>query len=66
MIPFRAARPAWSGLTMLPRFSLSPQADDAAMPSACPVCVGDRPSARAAAAAAPTVPIVDVQCHPRS
>lgn len=51
---------------MLPRFSLSPHADDAAMPSACPVSAGVSRSTRAAAAAAPMVPSVDVQCQPRS
>ena len=51
---------------MLPMFSLSPQADDAAMPSACEGGAGVRPSTRAAAAAAPIVPMDEVQCHPRS
>ena len=34
MTPLRAAMPACSGFTMLPMFSFSPHADEAAMPSA--------------------------------
>ena len=63
--PLRAARPACSGLTIVPMFSFSPQAEDAAMPRAWAVAIASRPSTRAAAAAAPIVPIDDVQCHPR-
>ena len=51
---------------MVPMFSLSPQAAEAAMPNACLVAVASSPKMRAAAAAAPSVPIEDVQCHPLS
>ncbi|MNC86567.1 hypothetical protein D3C83_22390 [compost metagenome] len=51
---------------MLPMFSLKPHAADAAMPSAWRAADASRPSRRAAAAAAPIVPIDEVQCHPRS
>ena len=34
MTPLRAAAPACSGFTIVPKFSLSPHASDAAMPSA--------------------------------
>ncbi len=36
------------------------------MPSACRVACASRPSTRATAAAAPSVPIDEVQCQPRS
>jgi uroporphyrinogen III methyltransferase/synthase len=53
-----------------PAIEITPPSDwsavDAAIPSACPASSGERPSTRAAAAAAPTVPIVEVQCQPRS
>jgi hypothetical protein len=58
-------RPACSGLTMVPKFSFRPDAEDAAMASACAVAAAFRPSSRAAPAAALSAPSVDVQCHPR-
>ena len=63
--PLRAAKPPCSGFTIVPKFSFRPEAPDAAMASACAVRSGVRPSSRAAAAAAPIVPSVEVQCHPR-
>ena len=63
--PLRAASPACSGFTIVPKFSLRPEASDAAMASAWPVAPASSPSSRDAAAAAPIVPSVDVQCQPR-
>ena len=48
-----------------PLVSAGLAAAEPAIPSACRVRAASRPSARAAAAAAPTVPIEDVQCQPR-
>ena len=63
--PLRAASPACSGFTIVPKFSLRPDASDAAIASAWPAAAASRPSSRDAAAAAPIVPSVDVQCQPR-
>ncbi len=63
--PLRAARPAWRGFTIVPKFSFRPDASDAAIASAWPVAVAPSPRSRLTAAAAPIVPSVDVQCHPR-
>ena len=64
-MPLRAARPAWSGFTIVPKFSFTPDASDAAIASACAAASASSPRMRAAAAAAPIVPSVAVQCHPR-
>ena len=48
--PFRAARPACSGFTIVPKFSLRPDASDAAIASAC--AAASRPARAAALAAA--------------
>ena len=64
--PLRAASPPCSGLTIVPKLSFRPHASDAAMDSARPVVSASRLMTRAAAAAAPMVPIVDVQCQPCS
>ena len=63
--PLRAASPAWSGFTIVPKFSLRPEASDAAIASACPAVFASSPNRRDTAAAAPIVPSVDVQCQPR-
>jgi hypothetical protein len=63
---FSAAWPAWYGLVIEPKFSLRPDASDAAMPRACVVCAMSSPRSRAAAAAQPMVPSVAVACHPRA
>jgi hypothetical protein len=63
--PLRAANPACSGFTIVPKFSLRPDASDAAMARACPVWTAFKPNSRDAAAAAPMVPSVAVQCQPR-
>ena len=63
--PLRAASPLCSGFTIVPKFSFRPDASEAAMARACAVRSGVRPSRRDAAAAAPIVPSVDVQCQPR-
>ena len=46
--PLRAASPACSGFTIVPKFSLRPDADEAAIASACPVAAASRPSSRLA------------------
>ena len=63
--PLRAARPACSGFTIEPKFSLRPDASDAAIAIACAAASTLSPSNRLAAAAAPIVPSVDVLCQPR-
>ena len=50
---------------MEPKFSLSPEASDAAMPSACRVVSASRRRTLAAVAAHPSVPMDEVACHPR-
>src|SRR5437870_1894477 len=51
--PLRAAWPAWNGFVMEPKFSLSPEASEAATPSAWRVCSASSARRRAAAAAQP-------------
>ena len=63
--PLRAAWPAWNGLVIEPKFSLRPEAREAASPSACRVCTRSRPSTLAAAAAQPSEPMEAVACQPR-
>ncbi len=63
-IPFLAAFPAWNGLVIVPKFCLSPPASEAAIPSATLVSETFTPIILAAAAAAPRVPRVAVECHP--
>jgi len=65
-IALRAANPACSGFTIVPKFSFRPDASDAAIANACAVAASSSPRMRDTAAVAPTVPIVAVQCHPRS
>ena len=54
--PDSAARPAWNGFVMVPKFSRSPAASLAAIPNARSVWLRSRPSSFAAAAAAPIAP----------
>ena len=49
VMPFSAARPAWSGLVIDPKFTRSPAARLAAMPMACAVCAASSLSNRAVA-----------------
>jgi hypothetical protein len=62
--PFCAARPAWKGLVMLPKFATSPPAMEAAMASAFAVSSTFIFEMREAAAAAAMVPNTAVGCHP--
>ena len=62
----RAASPPCKGLTIVPKFSFIPDASDAAIDKARVVSSASSPRTRAAVAAAPIVPIVEVQCHPCS
>ena len=61
---FCAASPACNGLVMAPKFSLRPNAHDAAIPRQLAVALASRPSKRAQAALLPRVPMVEVQCQP--
>ena len=56
--------PTCSGLTMVPKLDLTPEASDAAIASAVAVCAADSPSSRAHAAAQPKTPMVAVGCQP--
>ena len=51
---------------MVPKLSFRPDASAAAMASDRTVVAGSCPSRRAAAAAAPRVPMVEVACQPCS
>ena len=64
--PALAAPPGWNGLVMVPNCSLKPIGCDAAIPKAIWVLATSKPSKRAQAAAAPTVPVEPVICQPRS
>ena len=64
--PLSAARPAWNGLVMVPKFSRRPAACDAAMLSATRVTSALSPSIQAAAAPDPMVPTVPVEWNPSS
>ena len=44
--PLRAASPACSGFTIVPKFSFRPDASDAAIASACPAAAASSPSSR--------------------
>ena len=62
--PLSAARPAWKGLVMVPKFSRKPPAWLAARLSAARVVARSSPSSRAAPAAAPIAPHVAVLWNP--
>ncbi len=62
--PLCAARPACSGLVMVPDWPSMPLAMELAMPNAVAVLAPDSPSRRLAAAAAPSVPNTPVGCQP--
>ena len=62
--PFSAARPAWNGLVMVPKFSRNPPACVAPMASARRVASRSSPRSFAAAAAAPIEPQVAVLWKP--
>ncbi len=63
--PQRAAWPAWKGLVMVPKLRSSPDAWEAARPSALRSWATLSPSRRAAAAAVANTPVVAVLCQPR-
>ena len=62
--PFCAALPGCSGLDMVPKQLFSPAAWVPARPNAWVSASPSTPSSRAAAAAAPNVPVVAVVCQP--
>ena len=66
-MPLKAALPGCRLLVKSPEVKnvLRPAACVPAKPSAMRVCCADSPSARAAAAAAPNVPLVAVECQKR-
>src|SRR5206468_11725791 len=64
-MPLCAAWPAWYGFVIEPKFSLSPDAIEAAMPRAWRVWLTSSPRSLDAAAAQPRVPMVEVACQPR-
>ena len=63
-MPFSAARPAWSGLVMVPNPSRIPDERLAAMPSAMARSSASSPASLAAVAQAPSVPMVAVEWKP--
>jgi hypothetical protein len=62
--PDCAARPAWNGFVMVPKFATTPAESEAAIPSAIVACSGSRRRRLAQAAAAATGPITAVGCQP--
>ena len=64
--PLWAQWPTCSGLVMVPKLALRPDANEAAMASAVAVCASVRFMSRAADAAAPNTPSVAVGCQPLS
>ena len=62
--PFCAARPTCSGLVIDPKFTRMPEAELAAMASACAIRSPSRPSSFAPATAAPNVPTVPDEWKP--
>ena len=65
-MPFLTQWPTWSGLVMVPKLALTPDASDTAKASAVSVSSSDKPSSSAEAATVPKIPRVVVGCQPFS
>ena len=65
-MPLRAAWPECRGFVIVPKFSVTPLANDAAMPMTSGITVFGVLSSRAQAAATANVPTVLVACQPPS
>ena len=63
--PWKAAWPACSGLTLVPKFLRMPADEAAAMPTALRTPSASRPTRRPTAAATPSTLTVPIECQPR-